>query len=168
MSDLKTHTVFPGQFMITTVPTLVSTVLGSCVAVCLWDKKNRFGGMNHYLLPGSHEDDVDNANRGLTSTRLLIRSMINRSARLENIEAKVFGGCNSLYRVNDIFKVGERNITIAFDVLKEYGIPVLAHHTGGAFGRKIVFNTFSGRVRMRLLGKTTIEVNEEINKGFGY
>ena len=168
MIDLKKHTVFPGQFMITTVPTLVSTLLGSCVAVCLWDKENRIGGMNHYLLPGSPEDDAGNANRGLTSTRLLIRSMINRKAKLENIEAKVFGGCNSLYRNNDLFKVGERNIAIAFEVLKEFGIPAKAHHTGGAFGRKIVFNTFTGRVRMRLLVKSTNEVNEEIDKGFSY
>ena len=168
MIDLKKHTVFPGQFMITTVPTLVSTLLGSCVAVCLWDKEHRFGGMNHYLLPGTPEDDAGNANRGLTSTRLLIRSMVNRKAKLENIEAKVFGGCNSLYRTNDLFKVGERNITAAFEVLKEYDIPVLAHHTGGAFGRKIVFNTYTGRVRMRLLGKSTSEVNEAINKGFSY
>lgn len=168
MIDLKSHTVFPGQFMITTVPTLVTTVLGSCVAVCLWDKQLHIGGMNHYLLPGSSEDDAGNANRGLTSTPLLIRSMINRRATVENMEAKVFGGCNSLYRNNDVFRVGERNISIAFEVLKEFNIPVKAHHTGGAFGRKIVFNTATGRVRMRLLGKSTSEVNEEINKGFGY
>ena len=168
MIELKKHIVFPGQFIITSVPTLISTVLGSCVSVCLWDKMSKIGAMNHYLLPGTDEDDASNANRGLSSTRLLIRSLVNRKVRLENVEAKVFGGCNSLSVNNDCFKVGERNITMALEVLKGYNIAVTAQHVGGGHGRKIVFNTSTGKVRMRLLIKTAIEVNEEINKGFGY
>jgi len=168
MIDLKKYTVFPGQFMITTVPALISTVLGSCVAVCLWDKENKISGMNHYLLPGTLEDEVGNSNRGLTSTRLLIRSMINRQVKRENMEAKVFGGCNSLCQNYDLYKVGERNISAAFNVLKEFGIPVRAQHTGGSCGRKIVFNTATGKVRMRLLVKSELEINEEISKGFSY
>lgn len=168
MIDLKKYTIFPGQFTVTTVPALISTVLGSCVAVCLWDRKSKVSGMNHYLLPGTSADDASNPNRGLTATRLLIRSMINRNVNPENIEAKVFGGCNSLYQNTDLYKVGERNVAAAFDVLKEFGIPVRAQHTGGAYGRKIVFNTGTGKVRMRLLGKSVSEINDEINKGFNY
>jgi chemotaxis protein CheD len=168
MSELKKYTVFPGQFIITTAPALISTVLGSCVSVCLWDKEKHVSAMNHYLLPGTVDDEPGNANRGITATRMLIRSMINRQVKIENLEAKVFGGCNSLYRNNDLYKVGERNITAAYDVLKEFEISVKAHHTGGAYGRKIVFNTVTGKVRMRLLVKSAAEINEEINKGFGY
>jgi chemotaxis protein CheD len=168
MKELKKYTVFPGQYIITTVPTLISTVLGSCVAVCLWDHGSRTGGMNHYLLPGTGEDDVSNSNRGITATRLLIRSMLNRGVRRHDLEAKVFGGCNSLYRNNDVYKVGERNIAIAFDILKEFEIPVTAQHIGGCYGRKIVFNSSTGKVRMRLLIKSALEINEEIDKGFGH
>lgn len=168
MIELKKHTVFPGQFIITSVPTLISTVLGSCVSVCLWDKVSKIGAMNHYLLPGTDEDDQGNMNRGLSSTRILIRSLINRKVSLENVEAKVFGGCNSLYINHDTFKVGERNITMALEVLESYNIAVTAQHVGGGYGRKIVFNTDTGKVRMRLLKKPSTEVNEEINKGFGY
>jgi chemotaxis protein CheD len=168
MIELKKHIVFPGQFIITSVPTLISTVLGSCVSVCLWDKESKVAAMNHYLLPGNEDDDASNANRGLSSTRILIRSLINRKVRLENLEAKVFGGCNSLYINHDTFKVGERNITMALEVLKSYNIAITAQHVGGGYGRKIVFNTATGKVRMRLLNKLSTEVNEEINKGFGY
>ena len=168
MISLRKYTVFPGQFIITSVPALISTVLGSCVSVCLWDKESHIGGLNHYLLPGNESDEMGNANRGLTATTLLVHSMLNRNVKLENLEAKVFGGCNSLYRNNDIFKVGERNITMALEVLKSFDIPVVAKHVGGSFGRKIVFNTSTGKVRMRILSKTTAEINEEINKGFGY
>lgn len=166
--NLRKHTIFPGQFVITSVPSLISTVLGSCIAVCLWDKRNGIGGMNHYLLPGTREDDVSNTNRGITAIPLLIRSMINRNVKIEDLEAKIFGGCNSLYTNNDLFKVGERNTAIAIAVLQDYNIKLKAHHVGGGNGRKIVFNTSNGIVRMRLLKKPTEVINEEINKGFGY
>jgi len=168
MIELRKHIVFPGQFIITSVPTLISTVLGSCVSVCLWDKATKIGAMNHYLLPGTIEDDAGDANRGISSTRILIRSMINRKVNLENLEAKIFGGCNSLYTNNDCFRVGERNISMALDILKDYNIAVTAQHVGGGHGRKIVFNTATGKVRMRLLVRTETDINEKIHKGFGY
>jgi chemotaxis protein CheD len=167
MNELRKHIIFPGQFMITSVPTLISTVLGSCVSVCLWDKETGMAAMNHYLLPGTLDDDAGNSNRGLTSTRMLIRSILIRRANLGNVEAKVFGGCNSLYRNNDLYKIGERNVSVALEVLKDYNIRVSAQHVGGQYGRKIVFNTSTGKVRMRLLIKTQ-NINEEIDKGFGY
>ena len=167
MIELRRHTVFPGQFIITSVPTLVSTLLGSCVSVCLWNRVAKVGAMNHYLLPGT-ADEINDPNRGLSSIQMLISSLVNRKLRLEDLEAKVFGGCNSLYIDHDTFKVGERNIAMAFEVLKSYNIAVAAQHVGGTYGRKIVFNTATGKVRMRLLIKTAPEVNEEINKGFGY
>src|SRR6187551_3311328 len=128
MIPLRKHIVFPGQFVITSVPSLISTVLGSCVSVCLWDRETKIGAMNHYLLPGTVEDEVGNANRGLTSIPLLIRAMTNRNARLENLEAKIFGGCNSLYKNNDLYKVGERNIATAITLLTEFNITITAHH----------------------------------------
>lgn len=169
MITLHRHTVFAGQFVITSAPSLITTVLGSCVSVCLWDRVTHIGGLNHYLLPGDATDEQHNATRGYAATTVLIQSMLNRKVRLENLEAKVFGGCNSLYtRNDDIFKVGERNIAMALDVLKTFGIPLSASHVGGGYGRKIVFNTDTGKVRMRILNSTTTEINEEINKGFGY
>ncbi|MEJ1237167.1 chemotaxis protein CheD [Chryseolinea sp. T2] len=147
---------------------LVFTVLGSCVSVCLWDKRSKVAAMNHYLLPGSSEDHTGDANRGYLSINLMVRSLKNRKVNLRDVEAKVFGGSNSLYKEKDIYKIGERNVAMALELLKQYGISVVAHHVGGEFGRKIVFNTATGKVRMRLLKKSTIEVNEEIDKGFSY
>ncbi len=160
--------IMAGQFIITTAGGEISTVLGSCVAVCLWDKSLKFGGMNHYLLPGQEDGKAGDPNRGLSATRMLIRSMINRKATSETLEAKVFGGCNSLYPSGNQFLVGERNIRVALDVLRDAGIPVVSQNTGGTYGRKIVFDTATGHVRVKLLKQTAKEVNEEIQKGFGY
>jgi chemotaxis protein CheD len=153
MTNLRKHVILPGQFVITSSPTLISTVLGSCVSVCLWDKSTGIGAMNHYLLPGKPEDEVGNPNRGLSAIHLLIRSMINRNVKLDKLEAKVFGGCNSLYNENDYYKVGQRNIEMALDILRKYNIRISAQHVGGCHGRKIVFNTSTGKVKMRLLNK---------------
>ena len=79
----------------------------------------------------------------------------------------MFGGCNSLYQNSDLYKIGERNAAIAIELLKSYDIKIAAHHTGGPYGRKIVMNSTTGKVHMRLLIKRDT-INEEINKGFGY
>lgn len=147
---------------------LISTVLGSCVSVCLWDRRTKLAAMNHYLLPGSPEDHTGDVNRGYYSIHVMVRSLRNRQVDLQDVEAKIFGGSNSLYQKNDIYKIGERNVLMAFELLRQCGITVAAHHVGGAYGRKIVFNSATGKVRMRLLKKSTIEVNEEIDKGFSY
>ena len=154
--------------MVAARPTLITTLLGSCVSVCLWDRLQRIGGMNHYLLPGNEETDIGNANRGAASTLMLLDALISHHSRPADLEAKVFGGCNSLYRNNDLFRIGDRNVAMAFEILKAQGVPVVAHHTGGAHGRKIVFNTGTGKVRMRLLVQPATEVNEKNYQGLNY
>ena len=168
MNSLEKNTLLPGKILVATKPTLISTLLGSCVAVCLWDKRLRIGGMNHYLLPGTEHGDVGDSNRGVSSIRMLLDEFISLQSYPVDLEAKIFGGCNSLYRNNDRYKIGERNIAIAFDMMKGVGIPVIAHHTGGAHGRKIVFNTSNGKVRMRLLPQPATEVNEKNYQGLNY
>jgi chemotaxis protein CheD len=164
----KQYFITDGQFLITTVPATIHTVLGSCVSVCLWDRKLRMAGMNHFLLPGSTASAAGNPNHGYTSIPMLIRSMINRKAQIENMEAKIFGGCNSWLRDNNLFTVGKKNIEVANLLLREAGIKITAQDTGGIYGRKIVFNTYIGKVKVHMLTKTVIEVNEDIYKGFSY
>ena len=168
MITRKKYFLHEGQFIITTIPAEIVTILGSCVSVCLWDKTLGMAGINHYLLPGNTEEDAGNPNRGYSSIRLLIKSMVNRKSCIENIEAKVFGGCNSVYKESKMFPIGQRNVEVAIQSLKEAGIHITANQTGGNCGRKIIFNTRTGKVRMRLLTKPASEIIEEINKGFNY
>lgn len=157
-----------GQFIITTAGGEISTVLGSCVGVCLWDRERKFGGMNHYLLPGQEQDKAGDPNRGISATRMLIKAMLNRHASPATLEAKVFGGCNSLYKGSNHFMVGERNIRVALDVLQEAGIPVVSQNTGGQYGRKIIFDTDTGHVKVKLLTHSIKDINDDIQNGFGY
>jgi chemotaxis protein CheD len=167
INNRKKYFLTEGQMLITTSPLEIITVLGSCVSICLWDKRKQIGGINHYLLPGNDGEEAGDFHRGNTSNRMLIKSMINRKCELSDLEAKVFGGCNSLYQENDTFEVGKKNIEVAMNQLRGANISVVASHTGGMFGRKIVFNTRTGKVLMRLLKKTSIQINDEIYKGLG-
>lgn len=169
MPPLKRYFITNGQFLITTVAAEIYTVLGSCVSVCLWDKQRKMGGMNHYLMPGSRETHSGDPDQGHSSTSMLIRSMLNRGASIDNMEAKIFGGCNSWASSDQtIFSVGHRNVAVADELLKDAGIQITARHTGGYSGRKIIFNTGTGKVKMFVLSKSAAEVNEAIIKGFGY
>lgn len=163
----RNYFLMPSQIMITTSGAQITTVLGSCISVCLWDKQKKVGGINHYLLPGCSEDSKDDLSKGYTSIPVLLRSMINRGCDRSVIEAKIFGGCSSALQ-KDVFEIGKKNALMALEKLSEAGIPIVARSTGGRYGRKIVFDTETGKVKMQLLTKTAHEINEEVSKGFSY
>jgi len=144
--NLKKTFVLVGHIALTHGPGEFITILGSCVSVCLWDRKNMTGGMNHYLVP----ETVNKANSlqgGIESTRQLIKSMLCTSG-VKNLEAAVFGGANRFFKEESFLHVGRQNVEAARIVLAEAGIRIAQQDTGGEAGRKIYFNTCTGRIRM--------------------
>lgn len=142
--------LLPGSFHCAPDPTILTTVLGSCVAVCLWDRDLGIGGMNHYVLPGDGESS-GSTRFGDASIRALLIGMIRLGSRLENLAAKVFGGAAVLPYGADRETVGAKNVRIAFMVLERYGIPIVAHRTGGERGVRLQMQTSSGGVLLRWL-----------------
>ena len=124
----------------------VSTVLGSCVAVCLYDSQRSRGGMNHYMLPFWNGEGLETPRYGNVAIPKLIFEMLDRGSRKDNLVAKVFGGGSVLGDRPSVFQIGEKNISVAERLLKEFGIPVVASSTGGEKGRRILFNTSTGEV----------------------
>ena len=154
----RSQFLMSGEFIVSNVPTKISTVLGSCVAVCIWDPETIIGGMNHYLLPGSHEDLAGDPNKGISSIKMLVNSMLNRGCSIQSLKAKVFGGGSALLPGNR-FNVNKQNVDIAFSTLAELGISVSNHHTGGPVGRRITFNTGNGKVQLKLLDRNDLGIN---------
>jgi len=144
MDLLQKKYVLGGQLVIAETPTELITIVGSCVAVCLWDRKTKTGGMNHYLLP-SVNDVTNLMNGGLSATRLLIQSMIKKMSEIKNLEAKIFGGGNKFFSDNFLV-VGQQNVDAAKLVLSDARIPIVLENTGGIFGRKVYFDTLTGNV----------------------
>ena len=122
--------------------------------------------MNHYLLPGTKESKRSDATVGFAARPMLVTSMINRGATLGTLTARIIGGANGQGMPVEN-AIGYRNSRVARELLYKMGIAVVMHDTGGKFGRKVVFDTGSGKVKVDLLNKNTTELDEEIHKGFG-
>ncbi|AMV71747.1 hypothetical protein JCM30471_01910 [Desulfuromonas carbonis] len=147
--ELKSHYLYPGALFVHPEPHLVTTVLGSCVAVCLWDPQQAMGGINHYLLPLWNGEGLPTPRYGSVAIPRLVERLIEFGARRERLQAKIFGGA-SMWKSNEgLLAVGERNISLALHLLEELRIPILGKDVGGMQGRKIVFNNGTGEVLLR-------------------
>lgn len=139
--------LLPGQLHVASEPTTISTILGSCVAICLWDMKRRIGGMNHYLLP---EGDASTANRlryGNIANPELLQQMLAAGCEIKNLQARIFGG-SSAFANGGEQTLGDRNIDLAVEFLRKHGIPLLEKQVSGKRGRKLIFNTQDGTTQI--------------------
>lgn len=145
----------PGHVAVASRATAVTTILGSCVAVCLWDPAGRLGGINHFLLPSVAEgSDVSSPRFGNVAVGQLVERVLALGARRRELQAKVFGGAC----VIDAFRarpaddhLGLKNVEVAQTLLRHEGIPVVAEDVGGRRGRKVIFHTDSGVALVRLI-----------------
>jgi len=137
--------LLPGQLHASAQPCQIKTILGSCVAICLWDKRMRAGGMNHFLLPVSRRRQVDSLRFAEPATRVLLEKLQGLGCRASNLRAKIFGGA-AIFQNRDRYaaSLGAQNVAAAVHLMKNAGIPVIAQETGGAQGRKVIFNTDDG------------------------
>lgn len=124
----------------------ITTLLGSCVSVCLWDARMACGGMNHYMLPLWNGDGLPTPKYGNVAIEKLIQKMLDFGCRKEQLVAKCFGGANVLGDGTGHMQIGTRNIALAEELLAIHRIPIVAREVGGLRGMKIIFNTKSGLV----------------------
>ena len=146
------HFLYPGAIYVSPEPTLVTTILGSCVAICLYDPVLQIGGMNHYMLPLWNGQGLASPRYGNIAIEKLIANLEALGSQKENMKAKVFGGAEIIASSNNQFMIGERNILIAKELLREENIPIISSSTGGKLGRKLLFNTETGEVRQKYVG----------------
>ncbi|WP_425100024.1 chemotaxis protein CheD [Tropicibacter sp. S64] len=141
----KLVNVIQGDYVISNDPsTILTTVLGSCIAVCLFDATAKVGGMNHFLLPEGEGSDAGNVRYGANAMELLINGLLKKSAERHRLEAKIFGGAKMMGNLRNI---GASNAAFAHQFLKDEGIRCLAESTGGTSARRIRFWPTTGLVR---------------------
>ncbi len=153
MEQYSQHFLYPSTLFASKEPYVVKTILGSCVAICLWDPVAKIGGINHYMLPNWNGNDLASPKYGNIAIDKLLEKMGQLGARRENLKAKIFGGGELIESGANGTLIGERNIRVARLILEEKKIPVIASSTGGKKGRKILFFTDSGEVRHKFLDK---------------
>ncbi len=132
---------------------VISTILGSCVSVCLWDPKCRIGGMNHILVPEGCSSNPCAQGFGATAMETLINALMKRGATRGALIAKVFGGASIVTGLSD---VGKRNAAFVFDYLRLEDIPCHSSSVGGTRARQLRFWPESGRVRQRFVQEADV------------
>ena len=133
----------PGNIFVCWQPYKLAAVLGSCVAVCLWDSISNVAGMSVFAYP-KHKDNKDLTSFGSYSMPRLMEMMFNLGARNTYLQAHIIGGAFSKkYLTTDI---GKKNIDIAQKILKKNKIEIVNNDTGGIFGRKVLFDTKTGEI----------------------
>jgi chemotaxis protein CheD len=143
--------VIQGDFYVSDDRGLVlSTVLGSCIAICLYDPAIEAGGMNHFLLaePGSNSeiDPLKQRLYGAFAMEQLINEMIKRGASRSTMKAHIYGGSN----INRAMAhIGSSNASFARDFLRQDGIPISLEDTGGSSARRLDLKPATGQIRCK-------------------
>lgn len=141
--------VLPGEYFVSGDDVMIMTVLGSCIAACIWDGKIRAGGMNHFMLPDG--DSTDGGGRyGSYAMELLINQLIKSGARRESMQAKVFGGAQVMAGFTSM-NVGERNTKFVLDYLATERIPIVSQDVLDIHPRKVCFFPTSGKALVKRL-----------------
>jgi chemotaxis protein CheD len=127
----------------------ITTVLGSCVAVCLFDARGGLGGMNHFVLPHQASASLRLAGPALDA---LLAALDGLGAQRPALRAKLFGGAWPLSVYAAEPPLGLLNVRAARAALERQGIPLLEEDVGEIYGRKLVFDTDGGAAVVRRLG----------------
>jgi chemotaxis protein CheD len=146
-------TIYIGDVFASQAATVVRTVLGSCIAVCLRDPRTGIGGMNHFMLP-AHPDggDEESPTRyGVHAMGLLIGKIQRLGGERGRLEAKIFGAGHVLQIADAPDSVPQRNMRFIQEFLRTEGIPIVAQDLGGRSARYVLFDTGTGRVRVKRL-----------------
>ncbi|MCR8826611.1 chemotaxis protein CheD [Pseudosulfitobacter koreensis] len=147
MAETRLH-ITQGQHATSGNPDVViTTLLGSCVACCLWDPGAKVGGMNHMLLTVRGDADLTDNFMGVNAMEVLINELIKAGARRSSLRAKAFGGARM---VNGLSDIGDANAQFTLDFLASEGITCDGHSFGGSNARNIRFWPASGRVLQRI------------------
>lgn len=155
--DTQAVKILPGQYHASADGTVITTVLGSCVSVCLYDTVNGVGGMNHYMLPGDTggpgRTGDGSARYGIHAMKLLFEHVIHLGADRTSLAAKIFGAGRVMDCMSDI---GRQNADFAVRYLKGQQIRIAAVDVGDTFPRKIYFSPATGQVFVKRIQNQTL------------
>lgn len=146
ISSGKITFVVQGTFYVSSHPDATfSTVLGSCISVCLHDPVARIGGMNHFLLATGQGEDSGHIRFGVNAMEQLINEMLREGASRPRLQAKLFGGGRMS---NNFADVGKGNSDFAEEFMLNEGIFVVSKSFGGNSARRLVFTPATGQAKM--------------------
>ncbi|GAB5352484.1 chemotaxis protein CheD [Qipengyuania sp. 483] len=156
---MKRISIIQGEHRVLGEPeVMLTTVLGSCVAVCLHDSVARIGGMNHFLLgepSAGHNLQPEEMQRyGVHAMELLINAMMQAGAVRERLCGHLYGGANIIAGLGAI---GSSNAAFARRFMETEGLQIRHCDLGGTSARKVEFLPFAGKVRSNKVNDVPLE-----------
>jgi len=145
-SDVKNVYIHAGDVEVSSEPCVFSTVLGSCVSVCIYDKTAGWGGMNHFMHVGLNSENPLDTKWGLPAISMLIQKLQGLGSRPKDLTVQVIGGGKVVEGIT--MNIGHKNVEEAFSELKRWGVPIVATDTGGETHRRLRFHSHTGRVEL--------------------
>ncbi|HYZ49061.1 MAG TPA: chemotaxis protein CheD [Sphingomonas sp.] len=150
---MESIAIVQGEHVVAARPNvLITTVLGSCISVCLQDRVARVGGMNHFLLgepaPGHRVCERSLLSYGIHTMELLINEMMKLGAARNRLRAHLYGGATI---IEGLGRIGASNCDFARRFVETEGIAVGHIDLGGAHARRVEFLPYEGRSRCRLV-----------------
>jgi chemotaxis protein CheD len=156
----KINIIQPGEFYVSGEDEIISTLLGSCVAVCLHDSENGFSGMNHFMLPGRiSEADIfadRSAKYGITAMNDLLHRMMEIGSEKRNLIAKIFGGGHITAINRDSLTIPGDNIRLAKLLTEMEDIPIVEIDVGDIYTRKLFMDVKSGVVFLKKTSRADV------------
>ncbi len=149
----------------------ISTLLGSCVAVCLYDESLSIGGMNHFMLPNMKRRElnaeVDTVLSGDYAMEVLLNDLLARGAKRVRIKAKAFGGGTIISGMASA-GIGRRNAEFAREWLERERIELVASDFLGPWSRKVIFVPALGDAYCKRIPTTMITSQEVAREEIAY
>lgn len=143
------------QVKIADSPSILRTILGSCIGICIYDRTKKIGGLAHILLPNDQSKGKNLEKYAETAIPFLIEMLLKEGAKREFLSAKIAGGSSMFkFAANvSLGQIGERNIEQTKLTLEKLKIPLVEADVGGQNGRVIDFFLEDGRLKIKAGGK---------------
>ncbi len=162
--------LLPGEYLVSKQPHIISTLLGSCVSVCLYHPQHRFGGMNHYMLVSGSAGGARSGKYGDYAINVLLQFMDRACGSLQGVEAMIFGGANVVGAIGSGEQIGERNIAYARETLRKHGIRIIKEQVGGNVGLKLAYQNWDNKIQVTPMNATRMAsslIGKEETSRFG-
>ena len=139
-------------------PTVLRTILGSCVGICIYDRMKKIGGLAHVLLPLDTVNGASPEKYADTAIPLLVQMLLKEGAKKEFLSAKIAGGASMFKFESNVTlgQIGDRNVEETKKMLAKLQIPLLEEDTGGNSGRVIDFYLIDGHLKVKAAGQEKI------------
>jgi two-component system chemotaxis response regulator CheB len=169
MAEINKVFILPGEYFISKQPHIISTLLGSCVAVCLYHPIHKFGGMNHYMLPTSPNKERS-GKYGDYAISVLFQFFERTLGSLNGIQAIISGGANVINPISSGPQIGQKNLEIARRLLTQNNIAIMKENLGGNVGLKLHYQNWDNKLTVEYMDRKVMSgslINREENTRFG-